>query len=110
MTSLSDQNSCTWYMLNIDKHLPNYKLSITEFNYCLSQFHRLILESWHHVKSRPPESIEEIYHEYLFDNMFICSNKKPLELQKCKLHKDKTKAIRIQSLFTSTGGQVTWKD
>ena len=78
-------------MLNVDKHLLNHKFSITYCNKGLSQFHKQILECWHHVKSMPPESIEQIYQEYLFDKMFICSNKKPLDSQQFKLCKDKSK-------------------
>ena len=66
-----------WYMLNIDKHLLNHTLSIRDCNRGLLQFHKQILEWWHHIKSKPPESIEKICQEYLFDNIFICSNKKP---------------------------------
>ena len=99
-----------WYMLNIDKHLLNHKFSIVYCNKSLSQFHKQILECWQHVKCRPPESIEEIYQEYLFDNMFICSNNKPLDYQHFKLCKDKSKDIMIKSLFNNTGGQITYQE
>ena len=52
----------------------------------------------------------QIYQEYLFDHMFICSNKKPLDLQQFKLCKDKSKDIMNKSLFNNTGGQVTHQE
>ena len=51
-------------------------------------------ECWHHIKSRPPESIEEICQEY---NMLNCLNK-ILDLQQFKLCQDKTKDIIVKNL------------
>ena len=49
----------------------------------------------------PPESIQDLHQECLFDNIFISSTKTPLYLQQIKLCKDNTKETRIKSSFNN---------
>ena len=46
-----------------------------------------------------PNNVEEIYEEYLFDNMYICSNGNPLDLKQFKLNKPKYKENEEQVLI-----------
>ena len=97
-----------WYMLNIDKHLINHKVPKSYANNSLTPFHEQILHCWHQAKCTSPNSVDEIYEEYLFDNMYICSNGKPLDLKQFKLNKAKNKDLKVKSLFDSNGGQINF--
>ena len=97
-----------WYMLNIEKHLINHKVPKSYASKSLTLFHEQILRCWHIVKCSQPKGVDEIYEEYLFDNMFICSNDKPLDLKQFKLNKEKNKDVKLKSLFDSAGGQINF--
>ena len=59
-----------WYTLNIDEYLINHKLLLTYSSKCFLHFHEQITKCWHSVKCTSPNSAEEIYEKYSFDNMF----------------------------------------
>ena len=97
-----------WYMLNIDEYLINHKLPLTYSSKCFTHFHEQIIKCWHSAKCTLPKSAEEINKEYLFDNMFICSDGKTLQLSQFKLNKETNKDIQPKSLFTDNGGQESY--
>ena len=80
-----------WYMINIDEYLINHKLPLTYSSKCFTHFYEQIIKCWHSAKCTSPKSAEEIYEEYLFDNMFICSDGKTLQLSQFKLNKENNK-------------------
>ena len=61
------------------KGLLNHILSVKYLtNLSLHPFHEQILKCWFSMKSKAPENKSEILNEYIFENVFITINNKPL--------------------------------
>ena len=102
-TPQSKWSLLTWYMLNIDKHLINHKLTHSYSKKCRTPFHEQLLNCWLLAKCTEPINTDEIYEEYLFHNNFICSNKKVLNVNQFKLNRENNKDIKLKSLFNEDG-------
>ena len=92
-----------WYMLNFEKYLIHNKIPKSYCDNCLTIFHRQLLECWQSIKNRPPVGVEEIINEYIFDNIYICSNNIPLSAKSFKLSKLSTKNIKVKDLISING-------
>ena len=97
-----------WYMLNIDESLINHKLPLSYSTKCMTQFHEQIITCWHTAKCTTPTSAVEIYEEYLFDNMYICSGGKTLQVNQFRLSRGKNKDLKLKSFFTDNGRQESY--
>ena len=72
---LRESNKCrtlTWYLLNIKMSEFKNKLSVESKGKCLTLFHKQVFDSWLHFYSKPPYTVEDIWHEHLFENKYIC--------------------------------------
>ena len=61
------------------------KLSVEYKDKCLTLFHKQVFDSWQHFYSKPPYTVEDIWHEHLFENKYICSNGTPLKASEFNL-------------------------
>ena len=63
----------------IRKSMLNHKLNEQYFSqFCLYPFHKQILNCWFGMKSTHPVSRNEILNEYIFENVLVTINNKPL--------------------------------
>ena len=73
------------YLLNIDKSLLKHKLPQKVKDKGLTPFNKQVLECWGEFHGDEPCTVEEICSEFIFNNKFICSNNKPLQVELLKL-------------------------
>ena len=104
-TECSKWKILTWYMLDIEKYLINRKISPSYCRKCYSKFHMQMLESWQTLKNRPPENPPEILNEYIFNNVYICSNRVPLDYKNLKVPTDIAKNIKVND-FTTVNREI----
>ena len=106
---LKETNGGNWqlmfqYLLNIDKAMLKKKLPLDSVNECLTSFHKQVFECWVLFHGRESRNVEEIYSEFIFDNKYICTEKKPLKLQNFKIQKDYGDDMVISDIITDGGG------
>ena len=91
--SNSKWQTLTWYLLNIEKDKIRNKLRHVQRSKCLTPFHMQLLDCWEEVHSVQPNTIEEIYNEYIFDNKYIHSGNQPLQYKPLKMPKNVAKDL-----------------
>ena len=75
----------------------------TQSNTSLSPFHKQLLCCWEEVHAVQPNTTEEIYNKYIFDNKYICSGRKPLEYKILKLSEELSKDLVIGDIVSEQG-------
>ena len=73
------------YLLNIDKSLLKHKLPQKVKDKGLTPFYKQVLECWGEFHGDEPCTVEEVCNEFIFNNKFICSNNKSLQMELLKL-------------------------
>ena len=73
------------YLLNIDKTLLKHMLPQKVKDKGLTPFYKQVLECWGEFHGDEPFTVEEVCNEFIFNNKFICSNNKPLQVELLKL-------------------------
>ena len=109
--SNSKWQTLTWYLLNIEKDEIRNKLPRVQRNKCLMPFHMQLLDCWEEVPSVQPNTIEEIYNKYIFDdNKYIHSGNQPLQYNLLNMPKNVAKDLVIRDIISNQGKILTLPD
>ena len=86
-TSNGNWQTLFQYLLNIDKEILKKKLPPDSRGRCLTNFHKQVFDCWELFHGKEPCNVEEICSEFIFENKYICSGKKPYNLNTVKFQK-----------------------
>ena len=88
--------------------MPEFKkkLSVEYKDKCLTIFHKQVFDSWQHFYSKPPCTVEDIWHEHLFENKYICSNGTPLKPSEFNVPTDAANNLGIADIVSNNGNIV----
>ena len=65
-----------------------------------------VFDSWQHFYSKSPYTVEDILHEHLFENKYICSNSTPLKPSELNVPRDATNNLVIADIVSNHGNIV----
>ena len=66
-----------WYLLNLKEKIFK-KLPATFREKCLTPFYKQVFDCWQNFYTKPPQSVEDIHNEFLFDNIYMYMCKQQL--------------------------------
>ena len=69
-----------------------------------------LFDCWEEVHSVEPNTIEEIYNEYIFDNKYIHSGNQPLQYKLLKMPKNVVKDLVLRYIMSNQGKILTLPD
>ena len=78
-------------------------MPVTYRDRCLSPFHRQVFDCWQEFYTTPPNTLSEIYDEFIFENKYICSDNKPLQARELKLLDKETQDLVMGDILTIQG-------
>ena len=83
---------------NLNKKLPdNFR------NKCLTNFHKQVFDCWNTFYCKEANTVDEIFNEYVFNNKFIISDDKPLQLHQFKITDTNLKDLVLQEIVQDNG-------
>ena len=106
---LRESNKCrilAWYLFNIKMSEFKNKLSVEYKDKCLTLFHKQVFDSWQHFYSKPPYTVEDIWHEHLLENKYVCSNGIPLKPSEFNVPRDAANNLVIADIVSNNGNIV----
>ena len=65
----------SWSLLALQKDLLDFKLNEGNYQVAKTKFYQQVLNSWFSIKTKRPQSVNEILNEYLVYNRYIQVNK-----------------------------------
>ena len=69
-----------------------------------------VLDCWEEVHSVEPNTIEEVYNEYIFNNQYIHSGNQPLQYKLLKMPKNVAKDWVLRDIMSNQGKILTLPD
>ena len=100
----------TWYLLNIPKHKICNKLPFSRCFKSLTPFHRQMFESWEQFYGVPPQTVEQILQELIFDNKFICSKGDSLGLRELGIRDKGLERLTIGDMVSNQGNILSHEE
>ena len=106
---------------NIDEKILDHKLTVKQVlsNYKVESFQYQVLECWYKIKTRKPETVQEIGNEYVFFNNFIVFDGVPIrpemvgvenkfsELKLCQMLNSEGKLLSAHTLHGILNSKAT---
>ena len=90
-------------LTRFDKNLLDHKLPHTYLQkYQECKFHHQVLNAWYNIKSKPPNSIQDIENENVFLNKYITTNNSPIHPSMLGLEQD-LMSLKLSNLLTNNG-------
>ena len=90
-------------LFNIERENLNKKLPDDYRKKCLTNFHKQVFDCWNSLHGKEPMTTGQILNEFIFNNKFIVSDEKPLQLHQFKLMDKKFNDLVIKEIINDNG-------
>ena len=92
---------------NIDEKILDHKLTVKQIlsNYKVESFQYQVLECWYKIKTRKPETVQEIGNEYVFFNNFIVFDGVPIRPEMVG-EENKFSELKLCQMLNSEGKTI----